>query len=121
MAYQQWYWNTLMRGQGQRQGQIQYNPVQGGIEPMYRDQGMGMGYQDQYNGQLPPDYSGQMPPDYNNGPLPPLPNGHDGYDNRQMPVPINPYGPIQGQAYGPPQMAQVPPNMNLNTMGYRGR
>jgi hypothetical protein len=129
MAYQQWYWDTLMRGQA-GQEQIQYNQV--GNEQMYQDQGMGMG-QDQYNGgmppyngQIPPGYNGQIPagytnpmqmaPGYNNGPLPPLPN-HGDY-NPQMPMPpINQYGAGQ---FGP-QMAQVPPNMNMNMMGYQGR
>jgi hypothetical protein len=95
MAYQQWYWDTLIRGQA-GQEQMQYNQV--GNEQMYQDQGMGMG-QDQYNGGMPP-YNGQIPPGnngqvpagyngqipagfttpmqmapgYNNGPLPPLPN-----------------------------------------------
>jgi hypothetical protein len=137
MAYQQWYWDTLMRSQA-GQEQMQYNQV--GNEQMYQDQGMGMG-QDQYNGgmppyngqippghngQIPPGYNGQIPagfttpmqmaPGYNNGPLPPLPN-HGDY-NPQMPMPpMNQYGTGQ---FGP-QMAQVPPNMNMNMMGYQGR
>lgn len=117
---------------------MQYYPVNN--EQVYQDQGgMGMG-QDQYNGgrlpfdrqatgyggQISPGYNGQIPagyttpmqmaPGYNNGPLPPIPN-HGDY-NPQMPMPpMNQYGTGQ---YGP-QMAQVPPNMNVNMMGYRGR
>jgi hypothetical protein len=127
MAYQQWYWDTLMRSQA-GQDQMQYNQV--GNEQMYQDQGMGMGMgQDQYNGGMPPvppGYNGQIPagfttpmqmaPGYNNGPLPPLPN-HGDY-NPQMPMPpMNPYGTGQ---FGP-QMAQVQPNMNMNMIGYQGR
>ena len=127
-----------MRGQA-GQDQMQYNQV--GNEQMYQDQvqGVGMG-QDQYNGgmppyngqapgyngQIPPGYNGQIPagfttpmqtaPGYNNGPLPPLPNQGD--YNPQMPMPpMNQYGTGQ---FGP-QMAHVPPNMNMNMMGYQGR
>ena len=122
------------------QEQIQYNQV--GNEQMYQDQGMGMG-QDQYNGgmppyngqippghngQIPPGYNGQIPagfttpmqmaPGYNNGPLPPLPN-HGDY-NPQMPMPMPPVNQYGTGQFGP-QMAQVPPNMNMNMMGYQGR
>jgi len=137
MAYQQWYWDHLLRGQA-GQEQMEYNPVNN--EQVYQDQGgMGLG-QDQYNGGIPPfdrqatgyggqmspGYNGQIPagyttpmqmaPGYNNGPSPPIPN-HGDY-NPQMPMPpMNQYGTGQ---YGP-QMAQVPPNMSMNPMGYRGR
>jgi len=123
------------------QEQMQYNQV--GNEQMYQDQGMGTGTgmgQDQYNGgmppyngqapgyngQIPPGYNGQIPagfttpmqmaPGYNNGPLPPLPNNNDYNPQLSMP-PMNQYGTGQ---FGP-QMTQVPPNMNMNMMGYQGR
>ena len=133
MAYQQWYWDEMMRsqahgGQGALQAQMQ---EQGQRQPMMQEGGQ-VGYQDMgYQGQMGYPGRGQMGyqaqgpiqlvhgqvgTGWNDGPLPPLPTG-TGYD----PLPMNQYGGVQpGYAHGhsaSPQMGQVPGYMQ----GYSGR
>lgn len=135
MAYQQWYWDQMMRsqaqaGQGASQAQMQMQD-HGQRQPMMQEHGQ-MGYQDMgyqgqmgYPGQGQIGYQaqgpiqpvhGQMGPGWNEGPLPPLPTGTK-YD----PLPMNQYGGVQpGYAHGHsalPQMGQVTGHMQ----GYPGR